>query len=214
MSDTLLGMGERLVRRDEEIREATKALIARQAKGKALAKMKLSKLMAKRRLEHVIPDAAFACQPAFDWVHIWQCGPRDSSGPATFEEGGTIIMPETSRDWAIDESPRGVLVKAGPQALDELRTNGIDIGHIVRFVRLAPYRIVVDTFNGRDLSLLVMRSGSVTASEDLEQAQRAGLVRLDWDPTADEGRGKHVWVDTKTKKIWDPRKAWVPADYG
>ncbi len=204
-----------MVRRDIEIEAATKKLIARQCKGKALKAMRLSPLLAKRRLEHVIPDGAFRDAPMFDWVHVYQIGAEDTvTATQTFEKGGRIVMPETTKQWASDVSPRGVLLSAGPLAMDHLRTNGAAVGHIVRFVRLAPYRIIVDTIDGRDISVLVMRSGSIESSQDLEDAKRRGETKLVWDPKADGGRGQHVYVDTKTKQAWVPRETWVPADYG
>jgi len=202
-----------MVRKDAEIREAMKVLQSRQFKGKEAKALRLPPLLERRRKEHLVPNGCFREQPMFDWVHLYQLGDSDEVGPKTYA-GTSIHMPDRSRDTARDESPRGLLVAAGPLAMDELRSNGCDIGHIVRFIRLAPFRIIVDNVLGRDFTILVMRSGSITASQDLEDAKREGRAKLVHSNvgTKDKPEWQHVW-QIKDKKTAKPRKPWEPADY-
>lgn len=204
---------EKVVETDRAVKEAMVVLQKRQFKGKEAKSLRLPPLLERRRKEHLVPNGCFREQPMFDWVHLYQLGEKDTVGDETY--GDTkIILTDKARDISRDESPRGLVVAAGPLAMDELRSNGCDLGHIVRFVRLAPYRIIVDNVLGKDFTVLVMRSGSITASQDLEDAKREGRAKLVWTNVGTKAAPlyQHIWKITglASKK---PAKPWAPADY-
>lgn len=119
-----------------------------------------------RRKEYGIPVGAFGMQAMFDRVLIWQIS--DHQGD-TFK-GTSIVMSERSKARTREEAPRGVIVSAGLRALDFLRTNGSDIGNIVRFVRLSPWRMPVDFVDAKEVHLMVIRAGDIIADEDIDRA--------------------------------------------
>lgn len=198
---------EEMVRQDEQVAQAVKILQDRQAKGEEAKAMRLPPLLEKRRREHLIPNGAFASQPTYDWIHVYQIGEKDSTGPQTYGDT-SIIMPDRVRELARDESPRGIIVGAGLLALDQLRSNGVDLGHICRFVKLAPYRIVIDNILGKDFLVLVMRAGSITSSEDLEAARRAGKTVAIYND-----QSQHAWAHPGKPNSKAPVQPWTPADY-
>lgn len=164
----------------------------------------LSPLLDARRIENAIPNGAFKIQAAFDVCLVHQL-PRFTG--ETF--GDTqIIMPETSKKRVEEETPRGVLVSAGLRALDCLRSNGIDLGHIVSFIRQAPWRMPIENVAGADFHLLILRAGDITGSEDLRVAIERGECSLQWDEEA----GQHFYIDAKGKR-WNPTLPFIPEDY-
>lgn len=193
---------ESLGRREVELEAFRKARVAKMAKGAALKAMRLPPLLAQRRLEFTIPDGAFAQMPLYDRVLVYQLGEKHFT-----EKVGSIFLPETTQERLHDEAPRGVIVGAGLKALDELRSNGCDLGHIVRFVKMAPYRLIVDFVNNKSVTCLVMMSGHIVASEDLEEERRSGTKELVFDAELEE----HRWKVGKKKAV-KVRKAWSPDD--
>lgn len=173
-------------------------------------KLKLPPLLDKRRIEWGIIDSAFDTTCGYDRIHVWQIPETDKS--ETFIEGGRIITPETAKRRIDDEASRGVLVSAGLTALDNLRSHGFDLGHIVRFVRLAPWRIRIGSIEGMEMQVLVMRDGDLTASEDLTQALRRGQCEIKAIRDRKTGAQRHVYVDRKGK-IWAPQMPWIADDY-
>lgn len=173
----------KLIDEDPTLSPATRQLYRRKAQGmheewsKHIAPptaLGLPALLEKRRLEYGIVDNAFEQEALFDRIYVWQI-PR--SGGETFE-GTSIIRPPTSRQSDEDSCPRGIVVSAGLKALDNLRSNGVDLGHIVNFVRLAPWRMPIGNVNGVEIPpLLVLRDGDLISSEDLATMRRKGLVK-------------------------------------
>lgn len=169
--------------------------------------LKLPELLEARRWEYLIPDGMFAVQAAYDRILIAQI----SSAPReTFVEGGTLIMPATTQARVTEEASRGIVVSAGLVALDNLRSNGIDVGHIIRFIRNAPWRMEVDNVEGHVIHALVMRDGDVIASEDLATALRKGECKAKLLRNAD-GTEQHVFVDKRGKQ-WKPTTPWIQDD--
>lgn len=132
--------------------------------------LNLPPLLDQRRLEWGIIDAAFSRQAAFDRIHIWQIPEQKTE---TFGAESKIVMPDQSRDRLKNEAPRGILISAGLKALDALRSNGIDLGHIVNFIQAAPWRLFVDYVAGHRIPVLVMNAGDITSSEDTARMLRA-----------------------------------------
>src|SRR5690349_8585987 len=84
----------------------------------------LGPLVEQKRWRYGIPDEAFFNQcAAFNKVLVSQIPEEESD---TYE-GTVILKTEVTKKRELVEAPRGVIVSAGLQALDELRSNGIDI---------------------------------------------------------------------------------------
>jgi hypothetical protein len=157
-----------------------------------------------RRLKYGVPNGAFKIAPIYDTVYVFQLPTADGT---TFQEGGAIEMPQAAMQQIVNESPRGLLVAAGLRALDELRSNGVDVGHIVQLHRLSPYRLYVDTIAGYRFTLVMLRAGDIRGSEDLQAALAAGECKVVFD----EKIAQHVFVDKKGKR-WNPVLPWLPDD--
>lgn len=166
----------------------------------------LPELLEARRLECSLPDAMFSSHCVYDRILVAQIAEENRD---TFTRGGMLIKPEKTKAREMEQAPRGIIVTAGLLALDHLRSNGMDLGHIVRFVRNSVYRIVVDNVEGTDVELMVLRSGDIVSSEDLELLRRECEFRLHVDET-----GQHCWLDTGTGEyLKKPKKPFIPADY-
>lgn len=135
----------------------------------------LPPLLEERRWPYFIPDQAFDIQPASDTVHVWQIGrPRP-----TASSDGVVLLTENQRDHERYSSPRGILVSAGLLALDQLRSHGMDLGHIVYLLRLSPYRLPMDMVGHRDQGgLLVLHAGDIKGSEDTMRMLRSGELEV------------------------------------
>lgn len=182
------------------------ALKKRMSKKGALG---LPKLLDERRLEYGLPDAMFQTATLFDRIYVYQIANSDRE---TYGDT-SIIMPKTVQSRIEAETPRGILVSAGATALDHLRSNGVDLGHIVRFIKNAPWKMDVDTIEGHVFSVLVMRDGDLTGSEDLQAALKAGKCKLEVREIGTNGKTevKHVYVD-KSGQVWDPQIPWIADD--
>ncbi len=124
----------------------------------------ISMTLDERRFEYGIPNGCFEHLPLFDKVYIWQVTLTERR---TYSDGGTILKPEAVMSSDRNTAPRGIIVSAGLQALDSLRSSGCDVGHIVRFKKYAPYIQPVGEINGVPLSVMVIRDGDIISSEDL-----------------------------------------------
>lgn len=165
----------------------------------------LSPLLDARRRECAIPNGAFKIQAAFDVCLVHHI-PKPSQ--STFVQGGKIVMTDNDRRRESESAPRGVLVSAGLKAMDDLRSNGIEPGHIVTLIRQAPWRMPVDNIGGHEKYLLILRTGDITGSEDLRQALAEGRCRIEWNAE----NSQHVFVDEQGQR-WQPTVPFLPADY-
>ena len=164
----------------------------------------MSPLLEARRLKFGIPDGAFEAHPLYDRLYIWQV-PKNTGD--TFE-GTSIIMPDVAKERTWQEANRGIIVGAGIEALDNIRSNGSNIGHMVRFIRLAPYRDEIGCPGGVPLHNIVCRDGDLVSDEDLEAGFRAGEVKTVWDEESEQ----HLFVDREGVRF-TPKKPFVPGDY-
>lgn len=123
----------------------------------------LPPLLERRRLEYLIPNGAFAQRALYDRMLVWQI-------PYYREKYGdtSIIMSDTGKSRLKNEAPRGIVITAGLQALDVLHDHGSGLGNVVKFIRLAPWRLPVDMIGGVEHELLILRVGDLIADEDLE----------------------------------------------
>ncbi len=152
----------------------------------------LPPLLDQRRLEWLITDGAFKIAPLYNRVYIHQI-PRHKN-----KKMGKIHMTDTTAGQQQRACHRGVIVSAGGLALDALRSNGVDLGHVVHFIHVNPYRLFVDYAVGFEPQVLVMTVDQVAGSEDLAQAIRDGKASLQ---IVD---GKHQLTDPDGH-IWDPQ---------
>lgn len=171
--------------------------------------LKLPPLLELRRQKYLLPDEVFGHQALFDRVLVMQLSERDDADNEKFE--GTNIFKTQSKQAAdLEALPRGVLVSAGLKALDNLRANGIDIGHVVTFIKQAPFRLPLGTVEGVNFNVLVMRDGDLNTSEDLVRLQRAGKVRVEIKEF--NGAECHCFVDESGKQ-WNPACPQADFDY-
>lgn len=127
--------------------------------------LRLPKKLDRVRLKYCIPHEAFGREVMFDWVMIWLLGTNP-----TGEIGSTgLIMPITAVDRDRETAPRGVLLGAGPAALDRLRDHGAEVGDVINFTSTSPFRLWVANYAGQDFYLMVMKVGWVIATEDGRQ---------------------------------------------
>lgn len=167
----------------------------------------LPALLDARRLEYGITDGAFKLAITFDRVLIFQIAEHKEE---TFMEGGKIVMPDQSRDRKKHECPRGILIAAGCRALDSIRSNGIDLGHIVWFINSQPWRLVFDTIEGKQIAALPMNAGEVIGSEDLRVALKWNKCRI-VSKENEHGVTEHFYED-ENGKTWVPQQPWSGAD--
>lgn len=154
--------------------------------------------------EHTLPTLTFALQPPrlkqrireygiamptfapiFDRIFV--C-PTDKQDLPETTGASKIIMPESTR--ARLGAQRGVLIAAGPIAIEQLYGHGISLGDIVLCARFSPWdRAYMGVKPGEDAPslhrMMIMRAAEVVGSEDLLTALESGELRMDMDT---EGR--------------------------
>lgn len=189
-------------------RRQTEAIRERMSPKGALG---LPELLEARRIEYGIPDEAFAFQAVYDRVYTWQVS--DFHGQANW--GDTrILMPESVDKAETFSSPRGIIVSAGLLALEELHSNGMDLGHMVRFIRLTPWRHRIGVVLGHEMYLLLIRSGDICASEDTHGKLRTGELKIRNHRIVKDGEVVDVYVyEDNEGVIWRPRLPDIPEDY-
>ena len=165
----------------------------------------LPPLLEARRLEHQIPDRAFACRAAYDRVFVWQVWIHKEE---TYLPGGNIVQPANFREGDLRENPHGIILSAGLGALDSLRSNGIDLGHHVTIIHVQPWRLPVGISDHE--GVLMLQAGDITGSHDLELALRSGAVRI-VVRLNEHGQRIHRFEDAEGN-VWDPTMPWVADD--
>lgn len=115
---------------------------------------------------------ALPYQPVFDRVLVFRISDEKYGG-----SGGVIIKPETARG----ADQRGMLVAAGPKALDSLVTNGILLGDIIwfgQFSGMFEQNSLERTAGKAAKGFVVERAESINGSEDLITRIRHDEVSL------------------------------------
>ena len=158
----------------------------------------LPALLESKRIKYGIPDSAFKNEPIFDNVYVWQV-PLDES--ETWGKSN-IIKTEVTKKRELQEAPRGVVVAAGLQALDQLRSYGVDIGHTIVFTHLAPFRLRLPMILGKEPVLVIVCARLISGSEDLNANLRSGKCKITARENA-EGAMEHFYED-EAGYIWDP----------
>lgn len=192
-----------ILSRDQQIEKGVAALKENVAAA-TQEQLGISNLLEEMRQVHLIPTGCFGSAPVWDWVHIYQLGPADIKELYATYAGTNIVMPETVRDYKRDEACRGILLAAGPAALDSLRTNGIEVGHTVRFCKFTPFRLLADYVASKEIWYLAMRAESIESSETLEQERRAKKKSVAWDLT----HQMHVVADEDGNVLGSPQTPW------
>ena len=194
----------------EVIEPDAERLAARKAAMAPPGALGLPPLLEQRRLQYLIPNGAFAQRAMYDRMLLWQI-------PYYQERYGDtrIVMPETGKSRTKNEAPRGIIVTVGLQALDVLHDHGSGLGHIVKFIRLAPWRLPCDMIAGREEELLILRCGDLIADEDLEQLLR----KREWAVRCERRKDKdgnavtaHVLV-TAEGAVRNPQVPFIAEEY-
>ena len=164
-------------------------------------------LLEERRLEYQIHDEAFKYQAVFDRVLVYMI-PEEWFKGETWGQS-SIVMAQVTKDKESFQTPRGIIVSMGPIAMNELRSNGIDLGHIVKIVRHAPYRMPYGLApgSGKEETLTVVRAMDMLCSEDLRSDLVKGRVRYELNDKND-----HLFVDRRGR-TWSPMDTATPGDY-
>jgi hypothetical protein len=171
----------------------------------------LPKLLDERRIKYAIPDGAFEEQAVFDRIFVFQVRPHVRQ---TFSEGGKVLLTQVGKQREQESSPFGIVISAGLPALDNLRANGIELGHLVGFIREAPWRKPVDVIGGVEFYVCLLRTGDITGSVDLANSFKNGDCKIHIrEIKNDDGivTREHVYCD-KSGKLWDPSQPFIPAD--
>lgn len=173
--------------------------------------LRLEPLLDARRLRVGIPDGAFTVPAAFDRCVIWQV----DRGDGIHAKGSTTIhLTDIRRERDQESAPRGILCSAGLRALDELRSNGIDLGHVVAFTRLAPVKLPSVWYAGKEAYVSVINAGDIVGSEDVGIALRMGLMTLKRVEREVDGvwTVEHVYAD-ENGRTYAPNLPWRGKEY-
>lgn len=159
----------------------------------------MPRLLNERRHKYLIPDEAFEYAATFDRVLIWQVS-RHEEG----KKGGLIYMPDTTDMREREQACLGIVVAAGLRALDELKSHGVDLGHLVAHARNVIFRLPFATIGGKDCHLVVLTAGEIIASCDLALLRKEKRVRV-IEKKLEDGSVEHLHCD-------EAGKTWVPQD--
>lgn len=163
----------------------------------------LPPLLEQRRLDFGIPDACFDTQALFDCCTIFQV-------PKFVDRLGSLFVPDEVKQANVESAPRAILLSAGLKALDILKSNGVDLGHIVTFVKLAPYRTLACWIGGDPVWVLQVQAKHIRGSEDLRERLRMREVAYR-ETLSDDGFFHHHYVDSNGK-VWHPGQPWGDPD--
>ena len=174
-----------------------------------LGALGLPDLLDRRRVEYAIPDELFSEHASFDRIFAFQVRlhNRNKAG-----DESKIILTQQGMQRELESAPYGIILSAGLPALDELRSNGIDLGHVVGFIREAPWRKPMAVINGVEFYIMLLRVGDITGSVDLATAIKNGECRIEVrELKSDDGHvtREHVFVDANGS-TWNPSVPFIP----
>jgi hypothetical protein len=156
----------------------------------------LPPLLDQRRIEHSLVDEIFDLQAVFDRVFVYQLDPEWAQQD-TFTKGGKIIKTQNTKERERKEAPFGILISAGQAARDVLHSNGMELGHIVGFIRLSPWAMPVAMVNNKQVPIMMLRVADLLGSYDLTKSLRADKGVIVLDP----GSQQHLYVDDHGTRI-------------
>jgi len=117
----------------------------------------------------VLPKGA----PIYDRIYVYPMAGKDQDEKIA----GSKLFKPTSVINKYDAA-RGVIVKAGIGALEQMWSHGIELGHIVWVARLSPWERKYEG-GGSEHKVLVLRASELVASEDLEMDILDGAVSFE-----------------------------------
>lgn len=130
------------------------------------------------RWQYMIPDAAWQMWPTYDRVLVFQV-------PQLFARrklgsSGLLAASEVTQEREHRTSCEGIVIAAGLQALDHLRSNGVELGDRVAFIQNYLYRRRIG-YSGvsEEQYVGVMRSGDVCGSFELADKLNDGWEVID-----------------------------------
>lgn len=138
--------------------------------------MVTSPLLEQRRTKYGIPRLPYFL--AWDRVALYQLDTTDNSD--TFK-GTSLVKAETTKNRERRTSPRGVICGMGMGAYDQLRGQGIELGHIVWFQKLSVWQHEFDQGGGKHAGFALITAGEVTGSEDVATSITKGKVHFEFD---------------------------------
>lgn len=132
----------------------------------------------KRIREYGIAMPTFA--PVFDRVFVY---PTDRQDLPESTAGGIILAESTKTRLG---AQRGILIAAGPIAIEQLYGHGISLGDIVLVARFSPWDRAYMGVKAGDTRasmhrMMVLRAAEVVGSEDLLTALEAGELQMEMD---------------------------------
>lgn len=143
----------------------------------------LNKDLEDRRWDAGIIDEAFMHAAVGETVYVYQIRVVDTENV----KGSQIIRPEVSVAGERFNASRAIVVSAGLKARNYLWANGVDLGHVVRFAKLAALRIELGVvIDGVPEYLLILHCTEIRGSLDLGHQLFEGSATM-W---CDKG-GKH-----------------------
>lgn len=133
----------------------------------------------KARIEaYKVPLPPF--QPVTDRILVY---PLQKADQPDMTAGGIVVADVTKNKVG---AQRGLLVRAGPIAIEQLYSHGIALGHIVITARLSPWERSYLDIKGHPHSVLVLRASEVVGSEDLLTAFDRGDLWMEMARTSGE----------------------------
>lgn len=122
-------------------------------------------LLEKRCKEWGIDPPTF--QPFDNNCVVWRLPPLK-------ESKGGIIIPEDARSPHV----KGLLLAMGPRAMDVLKSNGIEEGHVVIFARFSGWETSDKTpERDRHNQILMLKDRDIIGSDDLKQELLEGRAK-------------------------------------
>lgn len=129
-------------------------------------KRKKNETLIERRCREFGIDAP-TFQPIDDNCVVWRLPPIKLSA-------GGLIIPEEHNSPNV----KGLLMRMGPRAMDVLRSNGIDEGHVVIFARFAGWEGDDQTpEHRRHNTILMLKARDIIGSDDLKAELESGRAK-------------------------------------
>lgn len=157
----------------------------------------LSPLLDKKRLQFGIIDEMFRIQAMGDRVLAYQLDDDIYAGGTAGD--GRIQVAQTTQDRANRQAPKAIIVSAGLRAMEQLRPQGITLGHTILLSQPSPLSYQVAMVKAVSRQLLIIRAGDIAGSQDLGEAMRAGTVIADYNADYEM-----EIVESESQRKWDP----------
>jgi hypothetical protein len=167
--------------RDDELRKAQAFEAELEANMSPPGALHLPDKLEAARLKWKITDRAFERMPTFDRIHVVQVDLmkllREGDESAYFP-GTTILRPGLTVRKEEEGCHMGILIGAGLSAMDKLLSHGIEVGDVVGYVKLAPFRHTYFVGEHGHSYYLVMNVGDITCDETLGRDVIQGRVKI------------------------------------